>query len=75
MRRLVEEMICKDSGGHANISGEYKAMPKGLGISNRDFRRSGSGSRQELGQIKVPAREQNKLVGLLAPMRKVMVER
>jgi hemoglobin len=52
-----------------------KAVHKGLGIRNSHF----NGLVQDLGKslkkFKVPAREQQELVALLAPMRPDIVER
>jgi hemoglobin len=74
-RRLVEQ-ICMGAGGPCTYrGGSMKAVHKGLGIRNSHF----NGLVQDLGKslkkFKVPAREQQELVALLAPMRPDIVER
>jgi hemoglobin len=76
LKRSLVEQICMGSGGPCTYrGGSMKAVHKGLGIRNSHFNALVQDLGKSLKKFKVPAREQQEVVALLAPMRPDIVER
>ena len=76
LKKLLVEQICQASGGPCTYSGrDMKTTHRGMGIAGKQFDALVQDLGWSLRKFKVPAREQKELVGLLAPMKKDIVER
>jgi hemoglobin len=73
--RLVEQ-ICQATGGPCKYSGrDMKSAHAGMGVAGKDFDALVEDLGKTLNKFKVPAKEQQELVSLLAPMKKDIVEK
>jgi hemoglobin len=73
--RLVEQ-ICQATGGPCKYSGrDMKSAHAGMGVAGKDFDALVEDLGKTLSKFKVPAKEQQELVSLLAPMKKDIVEK
>ena len=68
--------ICQGTGGPCTYTGRsMKETHAGMGVRNRDFNALVGDLGKTLKKFKVPKRETNELVAILAPMRKDIVTR
>lgn len=73
--KLVEQ-LCAGTGGPCNYTGkDMRSAHAGMGIRTRDFTALVQDLGKSLKRFKVPTKEQNELVAILAPMRRDIVER
>lgn len=73
--KLVEQ-ICSLSGGGCEYTGdEMKLVHKGLKITEREFFALVEALRQALNNNGVGEREKNELLAILAPMKRLVVEK
>ena len=71
---LVDQ-VCMATGGPCTYTGrDMKTTHAGMKISNADFEALVEDLTRALDTFKVPAREKEELFGLLAPMKKDIVE-
>lgn len=71
---LVDQ-VCVATGGHCTYAGrDMKTTHAGMKISNADFGALVEDLIKALDTFKVPPREKEELLGLLAPMKKDIVE-
>jgi len=71
---LVDK-VCVVTGGHCTYTGrDMKTTHAGMKISNADFRALVEDLIKALDTFKVPPHEKEELLGLLAPMKKDVVE-
>ena len=69
------DLVCQASGGPCEYRGRpMKAAHAGMGISQAEFEAVVDDLVKTLDRYKVPAREKNDLLGLLAPLREDIVE-
>ncbi len=69
------DLVCQAAGGPCEYQGRpMKAAHAGMGISGDEFDAVVDDLVQTLDHYKVPAREKNELLALLAPMREDIVE-
>lgn len=69
------DLVCQATGGPCEYRGKpMKAAHAGMGITGDEFDAVVDDLVQTLDQYKVPEREKNELLGLLAPMREDIVE-
>ncbi len=75
LKMHVTNLMCMATGGPFEYTGrETKTTHTGLGITNADFEAVVDDLVKTLDKYKVPEREKNELLSLLAPMRKDIVE-
>lgn len=75
LRRLLIEFICEATGGPCKYSGrDMKASHAGMRILDSEFDALVQDLKGALDHLKVPAREQNELLGALGPLKPDMVE-
>lgn len=68
--------ICQGTGGPCTYTGRsMKETHAGMGVRDRDFNALVADLGKTLKKFKVPKRETNELVAILAPMRKDIVTR
>lgn len=73
--KLVEQ-ICSLTGGGCEYTGdEMKLVHKGLKITEREFYALVEALRQTLNDNGVAEREKNELLAILAPMKRLVVEK
>ena len=73
--KLVEH-ICSITGGGCEYTGdEVKQVHKGLKITDREFFAQVEALRQALDDYGVGEREKNELLAILAPMKRLVVEK
>lgn len=73
--KLVDQ-ICQASGGPCKYKGkDMKSAHQGMGITGADFDALVEDLATTLDKFKVPAKEKNELLGLLAPMKGDIVEK
>ena len=73
--KLVEQ-ICSLTGGGCEYTGdEMKLVHKGLKITEREFYALVEALRQALNDNGVDEREKNELLAILAPMKRLVVEK
>lgn len=76
LKKLLVDQICEASGGPCKYTGRsMKASHKGMGVSNKDWDALVEDLVKALNKFKVPKAEQQELLGLLAPMKKDIVEK
>jgi hemoglobin len=72
---MLVEMVCQATGGPCVYTGRnMKAAHAGMGISHAEFDAVVDDLVQTLNKYKVPEREQQELLALLAPLRDDIVE-
>ena len=72
--KLVEQ-VCQASGGPCTYTGkDMKTVHQGMGIKEADFNALVEDLVAALDQFKVPDKEKDELLGLLAPMKGDIVE-
>ena len=70
LKKLMVEQICQNTGGPCHYTGKtMKESHKGLKITDEEFNALVEDLKGSLDQFKVPAPEQNDLIGALAPMK------
>jgi hemoglobin len=75
LKRLLVQQICAGSGGPCTYEGRsMKEAHRGLNVGNQDFDALVQDLVKTLDKFKVPAREQQELLGVLGPMRKDVVQ-
>ncbi|MGH6816096.1 MAG: group I truncated hemoglobin [Hyphomicrobiaceae bacterium] len=76
LKKLLTEQICQAAGGPCKYTGrDMKTAHKGMGVADKDFNVMVEDLNKTLRKLKVPAKERKELVGLLAPMKKDIVEK
>ena len=72
---LLVDQVCQATGGPCVYKGrDMKTAHKGMGITNADFTALVGDLTAALNQLKVPQKEQQELISLLAPMKGDIVE-
>jgi plastocyanin/truncated hemoglobin YjbI len=75
LRTHLIDQLCAATGGPCRYLGrDMKTAHLGMGITGAEFDALEEDLRQSLARFKVPAREQAELIGLLAPMKKDIVQ-
>ena len=75
LRTHLIDQLCAATGGPCRYGGrDMKTAHLGLGITGTEFDALEEDLRQSLARFKVPAPEQAELIGLLAPMKKDIVQ-
>lgn len=70
LKRLLVAQVCEAGGGPCRYDGRpMKAAHAGMGISEGHFNALVEDLVKSLDRFKVPAREQNELLGILGPMK------
>jgi hemoglobin len=76
LKHNLIDQICQGTGGPCTYTGRsMKDAHAGMGVRNRDFNALVGDLGKTLKKFKVPKRETNELVAILAPMRKDVVTR
>ena len=76
LKHNLVDQICQGTGGPCTYTGRsMKDAHAGMGVHNRDFNALVADLGKSLKKFKVPKRETNELVAILAPMRKDIVTR
>jgi hemoglobin len=74
LRRLVIEQLCAATGGPCTYTGRsMQEAHSGLNLTDADFNAFVEDLIAAMNQLKVPKPSQNKLLGLLAPMKPEIV--
>ncbi len=75
LKSHASNLVCGATGGPCQYTGrDMKSTHAGLGITNAEFDYVVDDLVETLNQYKVPEREKNELLGLLAPMRDDITE-
>lgn len=75
LKTSLVDLICQATGGPCEYRGRpMRAAHAGMGITGEEFDAVVDDLVQTLDRYKVPDREKNELLGLLAPMREDIVE-
>jgi len=70
LKQMLVDQICEAAGGPCKYTGKtMKESHKGLKITDEEFNALVEDLKGSLDQFKVPAPEQNDLIGALAPMK------
>jgi len=76
LKHNLVDQICQGTGGPCTYTGRsMKDAHAGMGVRNRDFNALVGDLGKTLKKFKVPKRETNELVAIIAPMRKDVVTR
>jgi hemoglobin len=76
LKHNLVDQICQGTGGPCTYTGRsMKDAHAGMGVRNRDFNALVGDLGKTLKKFKVPKRETNELVAILAPMRRDIVTR
>lgn len=74
LRRLVIEQLCEATGGPCKYTGRsMQEAHSGLNLTNADFDAFVQDLKAAMTELKVPNLSQQKLIGLLAPMKPQIV--
>ena len=74
LRRLVIEQLCEATGGPCKYSGRsMEEAHSGLNLTDADFDAFVQDLKGAMSELKVPNASQQKLIGILAPMRPQIV--
>lgn len=75
LRQLITEMICEVTGGNAKYMGnDMKTAHSGLGITGSDWQVTVNNLTATLDKFKVPQKEKDELLAIVAGLRAVIVE-
>lgn len=76
LKRNLVNQLCQGTGGPCKYTGRnMKDAHRGMGVGGMDFAALVEDLQKSLNTFKVPAREQDELIAILAPMRKDIVEK
>jgi hemoglobin len=76
LKRLPVEQFCAGTGGPCTYTGrDMKSAHMGMGVLGANFSVLVEDLAKSLNKYKVPAREQQELLAILAPMKKDIVEK
>ena len=76
LKHNLVDQICQGTGGPCTYTGRsMRDAHAGMGVRNRDFNALVADLGKTLKKFKVPKRETNELVAILAPMKKDIVTR
>ncbi len=74
LKKLLVEQICAGTGGPCTYTGrDMKTTHAGMKVTEADFNALVEDLVKSLNKFKVPAKEQNELLGILGPMKKDIV--
>jgi len=75
LRQLITEMLCEVTGGPAKYIGQdMKTAHSGLGITGGDWQAAVNNLTSALDKFKVPQKEKDELLAIVAGLRPVIVE-
>ncbi len=74
LEQMLTEQICQGTGGPCTYTGkDMKTAHQGMKITDEDFAALVEDLKKSLDKFKVPAKEQNDLLNVLAPMKPEIV--
>ncbi len=74
LKRMLVEQLCAGTGGPCTYTGrDMRTAHAGMGVSDADFSALVEDLIKSLDKFKVPAKEQQELLGALGPMKKDIV--
>jgi len=75
LSQLIKEMLCEVTGGPAKYIGQdMKTAHSGLGITGGDWQAAVKNLTSALDKFKVPQKEKDELLAIVAGLRPVIVE-
>ena len=75
LRQLITEMLCEVTGGPAKYIGQdMRTAHSGLGITGGDWQAAVKNLTSALDKFKVPQKEKDELLAIVAGLRPVIVE-
>ena len=75
LRQLITEMLCEVTGGFAKYIGQdMRTAHSGLGITGSDWQVAVKNLTAALDKFKVPQKEKDELLSIVAGLRPVIVE-
>ena len=75
LRQLITEMLCEVTGGPAKYIGQdMRTAHSGLGITGGDWQAAVNNLTAALDKFKVPQKEKDELLAIVAGLRPVIVE-